>query len=135
MFMALLGRFKLPLAIGAISLLAVGFMYVRMEHYANQAEKYLQERNVATERANRLAETIIHNERQFQLQLDDIQSQRDTLREVNETLAAAVNRDREIITEIYDAPEEDDAPVAPVLRRALERLRGKPAGADASAED
>ena len=132
---ALLGRFKLPLIIGVVSALGMAALWFRGEHYANNAEEYRIERNEAAKRANDLADTMKENERQFQLQLEDIRSQRDTLLEMNETLAAAGRRDRETKSEIYDAPEEDDGPIAPVLRRTIERLRGEPTGADTPAED
>lgn len=114
--------FKWYAVVGVASLLAMWALWERGQHYANDADKFLQERNVATERANDLAQTLVDNNRQFKLQIEDLTAQREMLRGINDTLAMADSRARDTIKEIYDAPEEDDGLVAPVLLRTLERL-------------
>jgi Flp pilus assembly protein TadB len=109
----LLKNWKLVLAATAIA--AAGALYLLWSAERERAQRFREERDQAQEIAER-NEEVARRIREYSahkiLELE----------ERNEAVSAAKEKTRVIVKRIYLAPPAEDAPVAPVLRDAIERL-------------
>lgn len=104
-------------AVGVAALVVAGAaLWWRLDHLAAARDQALAEAAEARRVAAANAAAVEAVKRSYQLQLEAIAADRAAM----ERRLARVAPARRAVT---GAPAEDDAPVAPVLRRALEGLR------------
>lgn len=134
-FLTGLWRFKGLIGTG-LAALALGVLWIRAEHFKNEAEEARIERNEAIGRANTLAGVVERNEQEFQRYKAEVEAQKELVREANAEALAAVHAASSMKEAIHDAPQEDTGcPVSPVVLDTLERLREVGSGTDPSSGD
>ena len=125
MIAALGSRLALYLIGGALIVAVAAFGWAKW----NGMKADLAEARAGLERATQAAEANAEAARMLSAQI----AANDRAIQQAQAAASRARADLDVIRrEIRDAPDTDDAPPAPVLRHALERLRGIGAGGDAN---
>jgi len=97
-------------AIGAVTIAALGVFYIMdLQDDKARVEKELSETKATLERERKQSAAVTEGTKEAE--------------KVIVTVTKTVDRIVEVEREVADAPPEDDGPVAPVLKRALDGLR------------